>query len=114
WFAFPLVSALRSTSSAADCSALFTGFTATMAESDFPRPCIIGSGSSPSPAIAQLGAMMPDAFARDAHAVRFASRCSVQREIQKFIDCAQNCAWIVKCLRLKQSFADKRVYFRFA
>src|SRR5215813_9885559 len=48
WFAFPLVSALRSTSSAADCSALFTGFTATMAESDFPRPCIIGSGSSPS------------------------------------------------------------------
>ena len=34
--------------SAADRSALFVGFTATMAESDFPRPCIIGSGSSPS------------------------------------------------------------------
>src|SRR5262249_5778205 len=49
-------------------------------------------------AIAQLGAMMPDAFAGDAHALRFASRCSVQREIQKFIDCARNCASIVTCL----------------
>jgi hypothetical protein len=54
-FAFPLVPALRSTDSAAarpipDCSAaghttLFAGFTATMARSDFPRPCIIGYGS---------------------------------------------------------------------
>src|SRR5215467_8016229 len=48
WLAFPLASALGSTGSAADCSALFVGFTATMAESDFPRPCIIGYGSSPS------------------------------------------------------------------
>jgi hypothetical protein len=48
WPAFPLVPALGSTGSAADRSALFVGFTATMAESDFPRPCIIGSGSSPS------------------------------------------------------------------
>jgi hypothetical protein len=48
WFAFPLVSALGSTDSAADCSALFAGFSATMAKSDFPHPCIIGSGSSPS------------------------------------------------------------------
>ena len=57
WLAFPLVSALRSTGSAAvastadcsaGCSALFAGFTATMAKSDFPRPCIIGYGSSPS------------------------------------------------------------------
>jgi hypothetical protein len=57
WPAFPLVSALRSTGSAAvtstadcsaGCSALFAGFTATMARSDFPRPCIIGYGSSPS------------------------------------------------------------------
>src|SRR5262249_15507556 len=46
-------------------------------------------------AIAQLGAMMPDAFAGDAHALRFAARCSVQREIQKLIDCAQNYAPIV-------------------
>src|SRR4029453_9341790 len=55
WSAFPLVPALRSTSSAAagpstDCSAvggsaLFAGFAANMAESDFPRPCIIGYGS---------------------------------------------------------------------
>src|SRR6202022_3605390 len=30
------------------CPALFVGFTATMAESDFPRSCIIGFGSSPS------------------------------------------------------------------
>src|SRR5262249_22972877 len=34
--------------SAADRSALFAGFTATMAESDFLRPCIIGYSSSPS------------------------------------------------------------------
>jgi hypothetical protein len=32
----------------AGCSALFAGFTATMAKSDFPRPCIIGYGSSTS------------------------------------------------------------------
>src|SRR6516162_7447126 len=48
WLAFPSVPALGSTSSAADCSALFAGFTATTAEPDFPRPCIIGFGSSPS------------------------------------------------------------------
>jgi hypothetical protein len=48
WIAFPLVAALGSTGSAADRSALFVGFTATMAASDFPRPCIIGFGSSPS------------------------------------------------------------------
>jgi hypothetical protein len=47
-YTFPLASALRSTNSAADRSALFAGFTATMASSDFPRPCIIGFGSSPS------------------------------------------------------------------
>jgi hypothetical protein len=35
-------------STAADRSALFVGFPATMAESDFSRPCIIGYGSSPS------------------------------------------------------------------
>ena len=46
--AIPLASALRSTGSAADLSAAFAGFTATMASSDFPRPCIIGYGSSPS------------------------------------------------------------------
>src|SRR6267378_2916693 len=48
WSAFPLVPALRSTDSAADCSALFAGFIATMAGSDFSGPCIIGYGSSPS------------------------------------------------------------------
>ncbi len=58
WPAFPLVSALGSTGSAAvdstaDRSAaasavLFVGFTATMAGSDFSCPCIIGYGSSPS------------------------------------------------------------------
>ena len=46
--AFPLVPALGSTNSAADCSALFAGFTATMTGSDVPRSCIIGYGSSPS------------------------------------------------------------------
>src|SRR5713226_7320865 len=48
WFAFPSVPALGSTDSAADRSALFTGFTATTARSDFSRSCIIGYGSSPS------------------------------------------------------------------
>ena len=35
WYAFPLVPALGSTNSAADRSALFVGFPATMAGSDF-------------------------------------------------------------------------------
>src|SRR3982074_1624435 len=58
WSAFPLVPALRSTGSAAfrfaadragaGGSALFAGFTATMARSDFSGSCIIGYGSSPS------------------------------------------------------------------
>src|SRR6266705_5129360 len=48
WSAFPSVPALCSTNSAADRSALFAGFTAPFAESDFPPPCIIGFGSSPS------------------------------------------------------------------
>src|SRR5438132_13814863 len=58
WSAFPLIPALRSTGSAAvgcaadcsadSCSALFAGFLATMAGSDFSCPCIIGYGSSPS------------------------------------------------------------------
>ena len=47
WLAFPLASALRSTGSAAGCPALFVGFAATMAESDFPGPFITGYGSSP-------------------------------------------------------------------
>jgi hypothetical protein len=37
WPAFPLVPVLRSTNSAADCSALFAGFSATTLGSDFPR-----------------------------------------------------------------------------
>jgi hypothetical protein len=40
------------TGSAAVGTALFVGFPATMAESDFSRPCIIGYGSSPWRAIA--------------------------------------------------------------
>jgi len=48
WLAFPLAPALGSTGSAAVGTALFVGFPATMAESDFSRPCIIGYGSSPS------------------------------------------------------------------
>src|SRR5437763_1076283 len=48
WLAFPLASALCSTDSAAGCPALFVSFPATMAESDFPPPCVIGYGSSPS------------------------------------------------------------------
>ena len=48
WSALRLVSALRSTGSAAVRSALFVGFIATMAERDFSCPYIIGYGSSPS------------------------------------------------------------------
>ena len=48
WRVFPLAPALGSTGSAAVGTALFVGFTATTAESDFSRPCIIGYGSSPS------------------------------------------------------------------
>ena len=47
WSAFPLVPALGSTDSAADVR-LVRRLHATMAVSDFPRPCIIGFGSSPS------------------------------------------------------------------
>ena len=48
WSAFPLAPALRSTASATGSPALFGGFTATMAESDFSESCIGGYGSSPS------------------------------------------------------------------
>src|SRR6516164_6550988 len=48
WSAFPLVPALGSTCSAVSCPALFAGFIATMAGSDFSYPCITGDGSSPS------------------------------------------------------------------
>jgi hypothetical protein len=47
WSAFPLAPALRSTGSEAGCPALFVGFFATIAGSDFSCPCIIGYGSSP-------------------------------------------------------------------
>ncbi len=48
WPAFPSVPALRSPCSAAPHAALFAGFSATMARSDFPSPFIAGYGSSPS------------------------------------------------------------------
>src|SRR6266404_2072716 len=44
WLAFPLAPALGSTGSAVAGTTLFVGFLATMAESDFSRPCIIGYG----------------------------------------------------------------------
>ncbi len=46
--AFPSVPALGSTASATDRSALFGGFTATMAECNSSPPFIAGYGSSPS------------------------------------------------------------------
>ena len=61
WSAFPSVPALGSTGSAADRSALFVGFSATMAESDFSRPCIIGYGSSPSRCGPAAACRRPDA-----------------------------------------------------
>jgi hypothetical protein len=48
WPAFPLVPVLGSPGSAADASALFAGFAATITGSDFPPPYIIGYGFSPS------------------------------------------------------------------
>ena len=46
---FPLGSLLSSTTSAADCSALFGGFAGTTRLSDFPRSCISGLRPRPSP-----------------------------------------------------------------
>src|ERR1700738_2596760 len=77
--AFSLVSALGSTdsaaaASAADCStaslsALFTGFSATMTESDFLRSCVIGYGPPPALSGRRSNAGSPrfrrDPFARD-------------------------------------------------
>src|SRR5215469_17529760 len=62
WFAFPLVPALGSTGSAADCSALFASFPATTAGSDFPRSFIIGfllfdPGRRPWPRLAALSVL---------------------------------------------------------
>jgi len=48
WLAFPSAPALRSTGSAADRFALFAGFIATTAESDFSCPFVGGYSSSPS------------------------------------------------------------------
>jgi len=48
WSVFPSVPALCSTHSAAGCPALFAGFFARMAESDFSSPFIIGFDSSSS------------------------------------------------------------------
>ena len=45
--AFPSAPTLGSADSAAGCPALFVGFSATMAGSDFSRSCITGYGSSP-------------------------------------------------------------------
>src|SRR5262249_46376862 len=58
--AFSLASALRSTASAAGRPALFGGFVATMAESDFSCPCIIGFGSSPPDAGQSALSLWPD------------------------------------------------------
>src|SRR5262245_22229894 len=79
WLAFPSVPVLVSTDSAAvvacadcsaeGCSALFAGFTATMTESDFSCPCIIGFGSSPSrcgPSYSAHGGQTRDLPASDA------------------------------------------------
>jgi hypothetical protein len=48
WPAAEPVEPSAETEGNADRFALFVGFTATMAASDFPRPCIIGYDSSPS------------------------------------------------------------------
>src|ERR1035437_1555538 len=49
WFAFPSAPAIGSTDSAVVLPpALFVGFTATLARSDFLGPFVIGFGSSPS------------------------------------------------------------------
>ena len=48
WPALPLAPVLGSAGSAADHSALFVGFVATMTESDFSGSCIIGFDSSSS------------------------------------------------------------------
>ena len=77
--AFPLAPALRSTDSAASRPALFTSFAATMAESDFPRPYIIGYGSSPSRCVpAAVCCAWSDVGSPGSHATSFHT-CQVLR-----------------------------------
>jgi hypothetical protein len=66
----PSVLALRSISSAAGHPVLFADFIATMARSDFSRPCIVGYGSSPS----RRGPLRHKAIRPDARPPRF--RCN--------------------------------------
>jgi hypothetical protein len=74
WSAFPLVPALGSIASAAGEPALFGDFTATMAESDFSCPFIIGYGSSPS----RCGPMRLDAAQPGKRSPRFRRDPSVR------------------------------------
>jgi len=72
WPAFPLVSVLGSTGSAADRSALFVGFPATTTEADFSGSCITGYDSSSSrcgPAVSsrRSNPRPPDSRAKSFH-----------------------------------------------
>ena len=72
-FTFPSAPALGSTNSAAGCPALFVGFTATMAGSDFSCSYIVGYGSSPSRAPTRTSAARMLALA-DHEISRFPSK----------------------------------------
>src|ERR1019366_6739280 len=72
WPTFPLVPVLRSTGSAADCSALFVGFAATTTESDFSGSFITGYDSSssrcgPAVSIRRPNARPPGSRAKSFH-----------------------------------------------
>jgi hypothetical protein len=51
---FPSAAPLGSIDSAADCSALFADFIATIGASDWSRPCIIGFGACAFPTRASI------------------------------------------------------------
>ena len=61
WLAFSLASVLRSVASAAGRPVLFGDFPATMTESNFSPPCIIGFGSSFPMRASRLYGLWPDA-----------------------------------------------------
>src|SRR5947199_7641703 len=117
WPAFPLVPALRSTGSAAlapvdasavGCSALFAGFSATLARSDFSCPCIIGYGSSPSrcgpPYLAHTRQRRPDRKSTRLNSSHLGSSYAVVSARR------QHLAWRCRtcCLRVNENYRPLR------
>ncbi len=95
WPVFPLAPALGSTHSAAGCPALFAGFTATTAGSDFSSPFIVGFGSSPSrhgpPTCTSVDGQTGDLPVPDQGACAHARVCDHARSSERLRWRAQTC-----------------------